>query len=47
MSDIIVTRRHIANTRSFDQQKLNQIADEITKIYAMHEAFNVTRKSNS
>lgn len=47
MSDIIATRRHIANTRSFDQRKLNQIADEIAKIYAIHEAFNVTHKSNS
>lgn len=47
MSDIFVTRRHIANTRSFDQRKLNQIADEIAKIYAMHEDFNVTHESNS
>lgn len=47
MSDIFVTRRHIANTRSFDQLKLNQIADEIAKIYAMHEDFNATHKSNS
>ena len=47
MSDIVVTRRHIATTRTFDQRKLNQIADEIAKIYAMHEDFNVTRKSDS
>ena len=47
MSDIIITRRNIATTRTFDQRKLNQIAEEIAKIYAMHEAFNVTRKSNS
>lgn len=47
MSDIIVTKRNIAATRTFDQRKLNQIADEIAKIYEMHKDFNVTRKSNS
>ena len=46
MSDIVVTRRRIASTRSFDQRKLNQIADEIAKIYAVHEDYNVTRQSN-
>ena len=46
MSDIIITRRNIANTRSFDQQKLNQIANEIAKIYALHKSFNATHKSN-
>lgn len=47
MSDIIITRRNIATTRTFYQRKLNQIADEIAKIYAMHKDFNVTRHSNS
>ena len=47
MVDMIETRLLMVQTRSFDQRKLNQIAEEIAKIYAMHEAFNVTRKSNS